>query len=157
MLSSKLYMESTETWSGFSRLFLYSHTTSSINKNVRTEQRGTEIEHGLETVHPRSGFSRLFRLDWAAVPFSFRPKFPAILAQWIAPWKKTTVDNNDLNTVMVRTVERNQEIAIRVVSQLRMLLEIVTLPNVFLFARSRSRPRILPQRSAGYHVKIECD
>ena len=76
------------------------------------------------------------------------------MVQWIATWRKAAVDNNDLNTVMVRTVERNQEIAIRVVNQLRMLLEIVTLPNVFLFARSRSRLRILPQRSAGYHVKI---
>ena len=70
-----------------------------------TEQRGTGIENGSEwsngMVHfdrtgpteksgPRTSkggpiFSKLFRLD-RTDPFSFRPKFPEILVEWIAPF-----------------------------------------------------------------------
>ena len=64
-----------------------------------TEQRGTGVENGseYETVHfdrtgptEKSGpprgpiFSNVFRLDRTG-PFSFRPKFPEILVEWIAP------------------------------------------------------------------------
>ena len=68
-----------------------------------TDQRGTGSENGSEwsngTVHfDRTGltekkwstskggplFSKLFRLD-RTDPFSFKPKFPEILVEWIAP------------------------------------------------------------------------
>ena len=52
-------------------------------------------------------FSRLFWLN-ETIPFSFLPTFPVILAQWIATRKKTVVENNDLNTAMVRTVGRKE-------------------------------------------------
>ena len=70
-----------------------------------TEQRGPGIENGAEwsngTVHSdRTGptekkghtskdgliFSKHFRLD-RTDPFSFRPKFPEILVEWIAPYE----------------------------------------------------------------------
>ena len=68
-----------------------------------TEQRGTGIENGSELVKwngpfrshrsnrekwstSKGGpmFSKLFRLD-RTDPFRFRPKFPEILVEWIAP------------------------------------------------------------------------
>lgn len=111
-----------------------------------TEQQGLRmgrkrsIQEKWSTSKGGPAFSRLFRLD-QAIPFSFRPTFSEILTQWIATWKKTAVDN-DLNTAMVRTVERNREIAIPVVDQLRMLLEMVTLRNVFVTPEPRSNDPI---------------
>jgi len=43
-----------------------------------TEQRGTEIENGSEWSNGTVHFDR-------TGPFSFRPKFPEILVEWIAP------------------------------------------------------------------------
>ena len=47
-------------------------------------------------------FSKLFRLD-RTDPFSFRPKFPEILVEWIAPNKSCRAFQNLRSTVYLRT------------------------------------------------------
>ena len=78
-----------------------------------TEQRVTGNEVGqMERSTSKSGliFSKLFRLD-RTDPFSFRPKFPEILVEWIALKDSLSVqicvtvifsegyDNENLNNV----------------------------------------------------------